>query len=144
MWVCDLLKSSTTFASTGSWVLSSPVPRQQYHLISTGGPLGAAVPLAAPLEVELPPLLQAVMKIAKAMTTAERAGVVLRIGLPRTRVADLFDTDRPLREGPDPGDDVLVLPPSFSGQRRRTGCRPATIGSGSPGCQLERTTTRST
>src|SRR5207244_1887517 len=120
MWVCDLLKSSTTFASTGSWVLSSPVPRQQYHLISTGGPLGAAVPLAAgPLDVALPPL-QAVISMARATTTAENAGIVLCIGLPRAHVADLSDTDRPHVRFPVAGDDVLDLAPSFSGQRRLT------------------------
>src|SRR5438045_85740 len=77
MWVCDLLKSSTTLASMGSCVLSSPVPRQQYHLISTGGPLGAAVPLAPPLAA-FPPL-QAVISIAMTMITPEYAGIVLRI-----------------------------------------------------------------
>src|SRR6266702_1900391 len=108
MWVCDLLKSSTTFASTGSWVLSSPVPRQQYHLISTGGPLGAG-----PLDVALPPL-QAVISMARATPTAENAGIVLCIGLPRAHVADLSDTDRPHVRFPVAGDDVLDLAPSFS------------------------------
>src|SRR5437660_3760978 len=121
MWVCDLLKSSTTFASTGSWVLSSPVPRQQYHLISTGGPVGCGVPLAAgALEFAFPPL-QAVISIAKATTTAENAGIVLCIGLPRAHCADLSDTDRPHARFPATGDDVVDSPPSFSGQRRITG-----------------------
>src|SRR5205823_9211180 len=36
------------------------------------------------------------------------------------------------------------FPPSWRQPRLPTRCSPATIGSGSPGCQLERTTTRST
>ena len=32
---CEALKSSTTFSSVGSMAGSSPVPRQQYHRIST-------------------------------------------------------------------------------------------------------------
>ena len=120
MWVCDLLKSSTTFASIGSWVLSSPVPRQQYHLISTGGPLGAVALAPGALEVAFPPL-QAVISIATATTTAENAGIVLCIGLPRAHVADLSDTDRPHARFPATGDDVVDSPPSFSGQRRITG-----------------------
>src|SRR4051812_31955071 len=73
------LKSSTTCFSTGCWIGSSPVPRQQNQLIVTFSPL-PALPDGSPLcepELDVPP--QAARMSPRLTKTAPKRGMVLRM-----------------------------------------------------------------
>src|SRR6185436_8882063 len=80
------LKSSTTCFSTGCWIGSSPVPRQQNHLMVTFSPVPALPDGSPPVELELEVPPQAARTSPRLTRTAPRRGMFLRMTCPPSRI----------------------------------------------------------